>query len=341
MNVTRLAVDLAKNVFQVYGVDAIQRGIFEKKVSRSKFFEQVAKLGPDEIVMEACGSANYWARLFQGKGYKVRLISPQYVKPYVKRNKNDMRDARAIMQASYAPDITSVTPKTLEQQDIQSVLRTRENLINMRTMASNQTRGLMSEYGVVVKAGYASLKRHLPEIYDRNYNNGLTATMKELLEQQYEILCQLDKSIKNLDVKVQQLSSSNPTCKRLQDIEGVGPITALAIIALVGDGVGFKNGRHFAAYLGLVPRQHSSGQRERLLGISKQGNKYLRELLVHGGRSVVRTVDKKSDARSQWIKQLKQRAGANKTAVAIANKNARIAMALILSGKQYKSQKAA
>lgn len=341
MNITRLAVDLAKNVFQLYGVDATQRGIFEKKVSRSKFFEQVAKLGPDEIVMEACGSANYWARLFQGKGYKVRLISPQYVKPYVKRNKNDMRDARAIMQASYAPDITSVTPKTLKQQDIQSVLRTRENLINMRTMASNQIRGLMSEYGVVVKAGYASLKRHLPEIYDRNYNNGLTPTMKELLERQYEILCQLDESIKNLDVKVQQLSSSNPTCKRLQDIEGVGPITALAIIALVGDGVGFKNGRHFAAYLGLVPRQHSSGQRERLLGISKQGNEYLRELLVHGGRSVVRTVDKKSDARSQWIKQLKQRAGANKTAVAIANKNARIAMALILSGKQYKSQKAA
>src|SRR5271170_1019800 len=170
MNVTRLAVDLAKNVFQLYGVDANQRGIFEKKVTRSKFFEQVAKLGPAEIVMEACGSANYWARLFREKGYQVRLISPQYIKPYVQRNKNDIQDARAIMQASYAPNMSSVTPKTLEQQDIQSVLRIRENLINMRTMTSNQIRGLMSEYGVVVKTGYASLKKQLPKIYDRDCN---------------------------------------------------------------------------------------------------------------------------------------------------------------------------
>lgn len=337
MNINRLAVDLAKNVFQVHGVDENKKQVVEKKLmSRHKFIEFVAKHGPCEIIMEACGSANYWARTFSAMGNDVKLISPQYVKPYVYRNKNDIQDARAIMEASYSARTSYVTPKTVEQQDMQSLLRIRSNYLSMRTKVGNQIRGLLKEYGVFIKEGYSSLRKDLPVIMNRDADNGLSPMMKELTEEQYKMLQAYDKKIASLDLKIEHLSKQNQICQRLQAIEGIGPISALAIVALVGDGKGFKNGRHFSAYLGLVPRQHSSGQRERLLGISKRGDTYLRELLVHGGRSVARTCGKKTDKRSQWVNELKARACANKTAVAIANKNARIAMALILSGEHYR-----
>jgi transposase len=337
MNITRLAIDLAKDVFQLYGVDEQKKTVVEKRIkSRQKFVEFVTKLGPCELVMEACGGANYWARKFTKMGYKVMLISPQYVKPYVQRNKNDYRDVHGIMEASYWSGITFVTPKTVEQQDIQSLLRIRNNYLEMRTAMSNQIRGLMYEYGVTVKVGYQHLQNTLVSLCDRNNDNGLTPMMKELIEGQYNMLLVLGAQIEALDIQIKQISSQNKTAQRLQKIEGIGPISALAIIALVGDGKGFKNGRHFAAYLGLTPKQHSSGNRECLLGISKRGDKYLRGLLIHGGRAVVRTAEKKTDSRSLWVNRIKNKGGVNRASVAMANKNARIAMAMILSGSDYK-----
>lgn len=337
MNIKRLAIDLAKDVFQLYGVDEQKNKVLEKRIkSRQKFAEFVTKLGPCEIVMEACGGANYWARKFIAMGYTVMLISPQHVKPYVHRNKNDYRDVIAIMEASFWSGVSFVTPKTIAQQDIQSLLRIRKNLLDTRTAMSNQLRGLMYEYGVTINVGYENLRSALPTIYDRNKDNGLSAMMKELIEGQYTMLLVIDEQIDTLDIQIKQQSSTNEICKRLQKIEGIGPISALAIIALVGDGKAFKNGRHFSAYLGLTPKQHSSGNRECLLGISKRGDGYLRELLVHGGRAVVRTSEKKTDPRSIWANRIKNQGGFNKAAVAIANKNARIVMSMILSGDEYR-----
>jgi transposase len=337
MNIKRLAIDLAKEVFQLHGVDEEKKPVIDKRIkSRKKFVEFVTKLGPCELVMEACGGANYWARKFTEMGYKVLLVSPQYVTPYVQRNKNDYRDVHGIMEASYWSGMTFVTPKTVEQQDIQSVLRIRSNYLETRTAISNQIRGLMCEYGVIVKAGYEALRNTLPSLFARDNENGLSPIMKELIEGQYSMLLVVDEEIDTLDIKIKELFSMNETCKRIEKIEGIGPISALAIIALVGDGKGFKNGRHFAAYLGLTPKQHSSGNRECMLGISKRGDKYLRELLIHGGRSVVRAAEKKTDTRSLWVNRIKNKGGVNRAAVAMANKNARIAMAMILSGSDYK-----
>jgi transposase len=337
MNIKRLAVDLAKDVFQLYGVDEQNKKVFEKRIkSRQKFAEFVTKLGSCELVMEACGGANYWARKFEAMGYTVMLISPQHVKPYVHRNKNDYRDAIAIMEASFWSGVSFVTPKTIAQQDIQSLLRIRKNYLNNRTTISNQIRGLMYEYGITINVGYKNLRSALPTIYDRDKDNGLSMTMKELIEGQYAMLLVIDEQIDILDIRIKQQSSTNEICKRLKKIEGIGSISALAIIALVGDGKAFQNGRHFSAYLGLTPKQHSSGNRECLLGISKRGDGYLRELLVHGGRAVVRAAEKKTDPRSIWVNRIKNQAGFNKAAVAVANKNARIVMSMILSGEEYR-----
>lgn len=336
MNITRLAIDLAKDVFQLYGVNKQQQCIMTKKINnRQKFIEFISKLTPCEIYMEACGTANYWTRKFTEFGHTVKLISPQYVKPYIQRNKNDFRDAQGIMEASFWSGTPYVTPKTVEQQDIQSLLRIRSNYIDMRTTVSNQIRGLMKEYGVFVSSGYQKLLKALPSIIDRDKETGLSPMMKELIEGQYNILLVINEKIDALDIQIKQQSNNREVCNRLQEIEGIGPITALAIVALVGDGQGFKNGRHFSAYLGLVPKQHSSGQREKLLGISKRGDVYLRGLLIHGGRSVATRCSKKSDARSLWVNGIKTQGGMNKAAVAVANKNARIAMAMLLSGEHY------
>lgn len=337
MNIKRLSIDLAKDVFQLYGVNEANQGVLEKRItSREKFAEFVAKISPCEIIMEACGSANYWARKFSGFGSNVKLISPQYVKPYVQRNKNDFRDVRGIMEASFWPGTPYVTPKTIKQQDIQSLLRIRTNYLEMRTAVSNQVRGLMKEYGVFVKEGYKHLYAMLPEIVARDNDNGLSPMMKDLIEGQYMMLIVFNEKLDGLDIQIKQLSNKNEVCQRLQEIEGIGPITALAMIALVGNGDGFKNGRQFSAYLGLVPKQHSSGNRQCLMGISKQGDGYLRELLIHGGRAVARTCSKKTDPRSSWVNRIRTQGGMNKAAVAVANKNARIAMALLLSGDIYK-----
>lgn len=334
-NITLLGVDLAKNVFQLHGVDAKGRSVLRKKLTRSKLLETIANMPACTIAMEACSGANHWHRKFSSFGHEVKIISAQFVKPYVKTNKNDFNDAEAICEAASRPSMRFVTPKTIEQEDLQAMHRIRSRLVEERTALTNQIRGLLAEYGIVIAQGINNVRKKLPEILEDGENE-LSVRGRELFADLYEELCEKDKRVEAYDTKLNEVFKTNDMCQRISKIEGVGPVTATAIVATIGDPKIFKNGRHFAAFLGLVPRQSSSGGKERLLGISKRGNVYVRSLLIHGGRAVVRVVNKKDDARSKWIRGLRDRRGANKTAVAVANKNARIIWALLAKNEQYR-----
>ncbi len=336
MNITTLGIDLAKNIFQLHGADSKGNAVLRKTVTRNKLAEIIANLPKCQIVMEACGGANYWARKFNGYGHDVKLISPQFVKPFVKSNKNDRNDVEAIVEAASRPSMRYVSPKTTEQQDLQSLLRLREGCIEMRTKMHNQLRGLLAEYGIAIPPGINHLRKALPRLFDREKENELTAALKEMLEMQHNLLAMVEQQIIAYEAKLKAIAKTNETCQRVQKVEGIGPITAVALAATISNPNDFKNGRHFAAFIGLVPRQHSSGGRERLLGISKTGDSYLRKLLIHGARSVVLYSGKKMDTRSRWINGLKMRAGANRTCVAVANKNARIVLALLKNKEVYR-----
>jgi transposase len=336
MNITTLGIDLAKNIFQLHGVDEKGKAILKKTLTRKKLLEFVATLSPCQIVMEACGGSNYWARAFSQHGHKVKLISPQFVKPFVKSNKNDRNDAEAIVEAASRPSMRYVSPKSMEQQDLQSLLRLREACVGMRTKISNQLRGLLAEYGLVMPQGISYLRTELPILFDRGTQNELSNQFKELLESQYHFFLELEKQIAFYEKKLKLIAKTNITCRQLQKIEGVGPIGAIAVLALVGNPHDFKNGRHFSAFLGLVPRQSSSGGRQRLLGISKRGDTYVRTTLIHGARSIVLYAGNKTDPRDRWINALRARAGFNRTCVAVANKNARIILAMLKSKEEYK-----
>jgi transposase len=335
MNVTLIGIDLAKTVFQLHGADAKGNAIFKKTLSRQKLIEFMVKSPRSHIVMEACGGANHWARTFKEMGHEVRLISPQFVKPFVKSHKNDRNDAEAIVEAASRPSMRYVSVKTVEQQDMQSLLRLREGCIQMRTKIGNQLRGLLTEYGIVFAEGIGRIRKNLPNLFDRDVDNELTPLMKEMLEMQYGLFTKIDEQITNYDIKIKGLCKAHDICQRVQQLEGIGPITAVALAAILGNPHDFKNGREFAAFLGLVPRQHSSGGREKLLGISKRGDRYLRELLIHGARSVVSCAKTKKDKKSVWINNLKRRAGTNRTCVALANKNARIVLAMLKKNEHY------
>jgi len=333
--VTLLGVDIAKNFFQLHGVDDKGNPMLTKKLTRSKFVETIAQMELCTIVMEACGGANHWYRVFSQMGHKVKLISPQFVKPFVKTNKNDRNDAEAICEAASRPSMRFVSPKTVEQEDMQAVHRVRSRLVEERTALVNQIRGLLAEYGVIVPQGITKIRKLLPEILE-DAENELSVIGRELFSDLKDELIEIDEKISRYDVKMKTIFNSNEDCQKISAIEGIGIITATAVVAAVGDPKVFKNGRHFAAFLGLVPRQSSSGGKERLLGISKRGNTYLRTLLIHGGRTVVRHVGSKKDNRSIWIKELSKRRGANRAAVAVANKNARIIWALLAKNEAYK-----
>ena len=336
MDITILGIDLSKEVFQLHGVNQAGKAILRRTIRRSKLLEFIANLPPCLIVMEACGSANYWARKFKERDHHVKLISPQFVKPFVKGNKNDYPDAEAIVEAASRPSMRYVSPKTLEQQDMQSLLRIRESSIQMRTLVSNQLRGLLAEYGIAIPRGLSKLRSWLVNLMDSLDDFTLTTDFKQLLTVQYTLLLNLDEHIKELDKKVELIAAQRFDCQKVKQVPGVGPVTAVALAATIGNPNDFKNGRHFAAFLGLVPRQHSSGGKERLLGISKRGDRYLRQLLIHGARSVLTRIDKKQDARSHYFKNLKLRIGMNKTAVALANKNARTVLAMLLKNEDFK-----
>ncbi|MBY0415069.1 MAG: IS110 family transposase [Bdellovibrionales bacterium] len=335
MNTITLGVDLAKNVFQLHGIDSTGKVTMQRKISRTKLLEFMVKLPPCLIGMEACGGSNYFARKFIEYGHTVKLMSPQFVKPYVKGNKNDCNDAEAICEAVTRPNMRFVSAKSIEQQDLQSLHRIRSNLIQSRTALVNQIRGLLAEYGIIISKQVQNLRNQLPEILTDDKNE-LSIIMRTEFDLLYQDLVNLDARISSYDIKLKEICNNNQDCQRILEIEGVGFITATAIIAAVGDPKSFKNGREFSAWLGLVPRQSSSGGKERLLGISKRGDKYVRTLLIHGARSVVCKIANKEDKRSIWIQKLKERRGMNKTCVAVANKNARIIWALLSKEEAYK-----
>jgi transposase len=338
--ITTVGIDLAKSVFQLHGVD--ERGVvlLRKQVRRAQLLRTVAQLPACLIGMEACGSAQYWRRELERFGHTVRLMSPQYVKPYVKSQKNDQSDAEAICEAVCRPNMRFVQPKSLEQQDLQSAHRVRQGLITERTAVINRVRGLLNEYGVVLARRPATVRRELPELL-ANARNGLTAVARELLADLYEHFVQIEQRIARTEALIERLGAGHETVRRLQTVPGIGLLTATALVAAVGDAKSFKNGRHMAAWLGLVPRQDSSGGKPRLLGITKRGDKYLRCLLVHGARSLCTHAQRRPTAARTWLNALRERRGKHRAYVAQANKTARIAWAVMAHGEGYRAPSAA
>jgi transposase len=342
MTIIRVGVDIAKSVFHVHGADRQGKTCWQGKYSRNKWLDAISKKVPinAEIGMEACASSHHWARELQKRGYRVRLIAAQFVKPYVKSNKNDRVDAEAISEAMSRPNMRFVTPKSVEQQDIQAMHRVREELIAQRTAKANQIRGLVGEYGIIAPVGIQQLRRALPSWLEE-IENGLTYSFRLLLSDLAEDLRHLDGRVQRLDEQILESVQRDPVAKRLMTLRGVGPLTASALAGALGDGKAFKKGRDFAASLGLTPKQHSTGGKDRLLGISKRGDGYLRKLLVHGARSVLHHVTGKEDGLSSWLTGLASRKHQNVAVVALANKTARIAWALIYKNVDYNESLAA
>lgn len=333
-NIKVLGIDLAKDVFQLHGTDANGKCLLRKRLSRGKLIEYVVNLPPCLIGIEACGGAHYWARTFLSQGHTVKIMAPQFVKPYVKSNKNDARDSEAIAEAVTRPTMRFVPIKGIEQQDVLLLHRVRELAMKQRTAHGNQIRGLLAEYGIVVAKGLSQLEK-LPEILDQHQNK-LSLASIEVFTQLHDQLKIYSKQVADYDKKIKNHSATDPRCIAVQDIEGVGPITASAIVATISDPGVFKNGREMSAWLGLVPKQHSSGNKVVLGGITKRGDRYVRKLLVHGARAIVRTCEAKTDKRNQWVADKKQRCGYNKASVAVANKNARIIWAILATGECYR-----
>lgn len=334
--VVRMGIDLGKNTFHLFGVEESGSTVVRKKLRRKQLLAYIANLPPCLVGMEACGGSHYWAREITSLGHTVRLISPQFVKPYVKGNKNDYNDAEGICEAVGRPNMRFVSIKSIEQQDIQGLHRIRQSVVKQRTALSNQIRGLLGEYGIVVAQGISQVRSRIPEILEDG-ENGLTDRFRSWLAELLEAFRVLDERIKKYDREIQRAHAANEASQRLSTIEGVGPQSATAILATYGDCKQYSDGRQFAACIGLVPRQHTTGGKPLLLGISKRGDKYIRTLLIHGARSVIKRIEGKEDQRSQWLQSLVARRGKNKAAVALANKNARIIWALLSQGECYRA----
>lgn len=336
MKITRVGVDLAKDVFQLHGVDRSDQCVWKRKLSRKKWLGTLLKETDSscEIGMEACTGAHHWARVLMKKGYSVKLIAPQFVKPYVKSNKNDANDAEAICEAMSRPHMRFVQVKTTEQQDLQALHRVLYELKCHRTAKGNQIRGLVAEYGMVASRQLLSLRRAIPDWLE-DAENGLSDAFRWLLKGLWDDLVTLDNRIKEVNSEIEQIAKTHPVAKRLQQLRGVGPLVATAMIASVGTGKQFTQGRQMAASIGLTPKQYSSGGKERLQGISKRGDVYLRCLLVHGARSAVSHAKHKEDRFSRWMTELAQRSHMNVAAVALANKTVRMAWAMMTKDVDY------
>ncbi|SOC37394.1 transposase [Rhizobium subbaraonis] len=331
-----VGIDLAKSVFQIHGVDESGQVLVRRQLRRGQLLAFFQKRPRCLIGMEACAGSHDWGRRLQEMGHDVRLMPPSYVKPYVKRQKNDGNDAEAICTAVRQPHIPLVPKKSVEQQDIQALHRARQRLVNHRTALVSQMRGLLLDRGIAFAKSITRVRRMIPEILARA-DSGLSTMARETIAELWDFFCDLERRIEHFDKKIEAVFKSSEPCQRVARIKGVGPKTATAIVAAVGDGSDFRNGRHMAAWLGLVPRQFSSGDKAVLMGISKRGSQHLRSLLVHGARAVVRTAPNKNDPISQWANQLRERRGFNRATVAIANKNARIIWAVLRTGDQYRA----
>lgn len=335
MKITRMGIDLAKNIFQLHGVNAAEKVVLSKRLKRKEMLPFFANTEPMLIGIEACGGAHYWARELSQLGHEVRIMAPQHVKAYVKSHKNDRRDAEAICEAVSRPTMRFVEIKSIEQQDIKAIHCIQERLKKARTALTNEMRGLLLEYGVVInRQGLAASRTGMQRALE-DADNGLSEQMRAILHNALEELRELNARIDQYQRQIEQHAKTDERATRLMALEGIGPITASALVAEYGNAQQFSNGRSLSASLGIVPNQYSSGNKERLGSISKRGCKRLRTLLIHGARAVIQHCDKKTDARSQWIKNVIARRNKNVAAVALANKNARIVWALLSRGDSY------
>lgn len=339
MQIVRIGIDLAKYVFEVHGVDAEEKVVLRKTLRRESVASFFAELPPCLVGMEACSGAHYWAKVLSDLGHEVRLISPQFVTPYVKSNKSDRNDAEAICEAVGRPSMRFVPQKSADQLALQAVHRIRQRLVSARTRLVNQIRGLLAEHGIVIARDISRLRRALAKIDDDD-GPGLGDLILELVREARNELADLDRRIASYNRRLKNLFRTDEMCRRIGEIEGIGPVTATALVAAVGDRTCFRNGREFAAWLGLVPRQRSSGGKDRLLGISKRGDRYIRTLMIHGARAVLGKAGGKQDARSQWIARMRERRHPNVVSVALANKNARIVWSILSRGEEYKQGQA-
>jgi len=328
-----IGLDIAKNVFHTFTLTATDMPM-KKMLRRKQVLEYFANYPKSLIGIEACGTAHHWARELTKLGHEVKLINPKFVKAFVKGNKNDFNDAEGIYDAVTRPNMREVAVKTIEQQDIQMIHSARQNLIKQRTAIANQVRGFLGERGIALAQGIGHVRKGLPRIVEDG-ENPLSTLSREILAEHSARISELDEAIKAQDRRMSQLCQSNESSRRLVDVGGVGPLIATIVMADIGNGKGYQSARQYAASLGLVPKQHSSGGKTVLLGISKRGNRYIRTLLIHGARSVICHLGDKTDALSLWLKALIKRRGVNVAAVALANKNARILWALMTRKEAY------
>jgi transposase len=334
MNITTVGLDLAKNVFHVVCFNDRDKEVKKRMLRRNQMLQFFVQLPSCRVAMEACASSHYWGRELRTLGHDVKLISPQHVKPYVRGNKNDYNDARAIAEAANRPDMPFVGIKTVEEHDMQAIHRMRSQCLRDRTALSNSTRGLLGEYGIIFAKGVTTLRKKIPELLE-DADNGLSLGFRNLLARRYGQLVELDEHIAFYTKELELISQRDDACQRLQTVPGFGPIVSSAFRSTIGDGRSYARGRDAAASLGLVPRQYSSGGKNVLLGISKRGDKYLRKQLVHGARAVVLQAANKDDPLSRWINRIREERGWNKAVVAMANKMARIGWAILRHNTKY------
>lgn len=341
MDITTVGVDLAKRVFAVHGVDRQGNTVLKKTLRRDQVIPFFTKLSSCTVAMEACGGAHYWARKLQSLHHQVKLIAPQFVKPYVKGNKHDAADAAAICEAASRPSMRFVAIKSETSQAVLALHRVRSGFVKARTAQANQLRGLLAEFGITAPLGVNALINEVKGVI-ADESNGLPSLMRELTQRLLSHLLSLDCQVHEIDVQLRRIAKDSEVCCRLEKVLGIGPITSTALVASVGEQIHqFKNGRQLAAFLGLVPKQCSSGGKERLQGISKRGDVYLRQLLVHGARAVLGHTLRKPERAGSWLSRLALRRNTNVAAIAQANKMARVIWAMLTRNEGFRSDIAA
>src|SRR5512144_242792 len=336
MNITIVGIDLAKNVLQLHGVDERRQVSLKKPMKRAQVLPFFATLPPCLIGMEACGSAHYWARQLEQLGHTFSLRASHFVKPYVKTHQHDAADAEAICEAVGRPTMRFVPRKTGDQQAILALHRAWQGFVKARTAQANQIRGFLAEYGIVIPQGIGHIAERLPAILEDGENE-LPGIVRELLQRLSEHLQVLDRQARDLEQQIQRWHQAQAASRRLAKIPGIGPLTASALVASIGDARSFRNGRQVAAWIGLTPRQHSSGDQPTVVGIGQRGDSYLRTLLIHGARAVIAATERQRHPADSWLTRLLSRRHKNVAAVALANKNARRVWALLAHDREFRS----
>ena len=330
-----IGVDLAKNVIQVSVVSPSNKELLNRALTRTKFKEFLATQQPALVAFEACASSHYWARTAQRHGHEVRILPALSVAPFRQGHKTDQNDALAVAEAAVRPNLKVAPIKSLDQQGLQSIQRSRELLVQERTALSNHIRGLLLEFGIAMPKGFATLHARIPEILE-DAENEVPHIFRSTLQLMYGRLLALKEDLDVLTRQIEQLVQANDACKRLLDIEGVGPISAVLLYATLGSGEAFHSGKEFSAYLGLTPKQYSSGGKTKLIGLSRHvANKRLRAVLIQGARSYIHRVKEPKTTKDQWLLAMVERSGYGKAAVALANKNVRTAWAMLTRGTDY------